>query len=304
MRVEIDSALTERAVEWEMRRVGSAAYWRRRDALYDLADPDERERQFAGLNRRTFVKLGLDQTVHQALAEYPLLAEHAAVCRVLPALRKKEGAELFVAPGATTAQDRRVVLRLCPETLARPEALLLLLRHELFHIADMLDPAFGYDPALPDAEGGPMHVSLIIDRYRVVWDTVIDGRLWQAGRAPGAAREARRREFCKTFAMLGEGVDDAFEVWFGRAEPTHADILGFARAPSAGRTTGGLCPLCACPFVLGVGQEVPPVVERAVQEDFPTWSAADGICQQCLDLYGASVLSRSAARKLPQVRAS
>lgn len=41
-----------------------------------------------------------------------------------------------------------------------------LLRAELLHLADMLDPAFGYAPTLPEMDGGPSAAGLLQDRYR------------------------------------------------------------------------------------------------------------------------------------------
>jgi len=124
-----------------------------------------------------------------------------------------------------------LVLRLCAETLLEPVTLSALLRHELGHVADMLDPSFGYERALPESDAGPATANLLRDRYRVLWDVTIDGRLARAGLAGARERAARWREFAATFAMLGEGCRSAFEEWFHLARPRHAALVQFAQAP-------------------------------------------------------------------------
>jgi hypothetical protein len=100
----------------------------------------------------------------------------------------------------------------------------MLLRHELVHVRDMVDPRFGDDPSLPSVDGGPMRVKLALQRYRVLWDTVIDGRLFGSGRAGPRAREVRRAEFAAAFGTLGKS-DQEFERWFGMTAPTHRGLL-------------------------------------------------------------------------------
>ncbi|MFO0983333.1 MAG: hypothetical protein U1E76_16630 [Planctomycetota bacterium] len=76
-----------------------------------------------------------------------------------------EGADLLVATGADRAAAKRsVLIRLRAATLVEQPCLLPFLRHELYHIADMLDPGFGYDPALPD-ELDPARINLVLARF-------------------------------------------------------------------------------------------------------------------------------------------
>ena len=60
-------------------------------------------------------------------------------------------------------------------------------RHEFTHLSDMLDPAFGYAPTLdlPGLNGAQQRLAR--ERYRLLWDITIDGRLTAAGRTPMAA---------------------------------------------------------------------------------------------------------------------
>ena len=152
---------------------------------------------------------------------------------------REEGAELFVAE-----RRRSVAIRLAPATLLGPERLLELLRHELLHVADMLDPRFAYEPWFPSLDAGPAHRELLKDRYRVLWDAYIDGRLSRVGRAPAGIRAVRLSEFRRAFPMLGERAEAEFERFFSAVSLRHAELMAFAVDPENGR---GCCPLCRFP---------------------------------------------------------
>jgi hypothetical protein len=311
--VEFEAHLVEEAVVLAMRARPGASYWWEREKIYGVGDADERERQFSLLNQKGFETLALGAPLYQALAEEPLLASTIERCRVLAAVsRGDEGAELFVASdraGSERRTSRSIVLRVSPQAFLEPHKFLLFLRHELSHIADMVDPAFGYDPSLPTAEGGPGHLKLILNRYRVLWDTAIDGRLWRSGRGLERAREMRRREFAAAFSMLGERLEEAFEQWFGTSRPAHAEIMEFARnppasaglAPHAARTTES-CPLCRSPGAVDFPEagSLPADLVAEIRRDFPAWRAADGICRQCAGLYRSRPLARAAFSLLPK----
>ena len=131
------------------------------------------------------------------------------------------------------------------------------------------------------------------DRYRVLWDVTIDGRLARAGLGSDRVRGARWQEFMETFSMLGDRGRDLFDDWFDRIRPTHAALVAFARAPNGTGSTNpddsGRCPLCRFPVAaldrqperLSVGGVA------AIRDDYPTWSIEQGLCSQCLDLYEA-----------------
>lgn len=314
--VEFDGRLVEDAVELALQGQLNATYWRVREKIYNLEGGEERDRAFGLLSREEFETRALDEPIYRALDELPLLAANAEQCRVMKARSSKdEGAELFVAParddGATESGAgalRSVVLRVTPQAFSRPEGLLELLRHEFFHIADMLDPAFGYDPRPPAVEGDPARLKLTLNRYRVLWDTVIDGRLCRLGRGRAGARELRRREFVETFAMLGHGGEEAFTVWFDAREPVHDGLLRFACDPlaacGASAPAGGsvaICPLCRCPGVIDAprARTLPKSAIDEILGEFPRWRVADGACPQCVELYRTRPMSRAAANALP-----
>ncbi len=313
--VEYEPALVEEAVFIALRGHSRERFFRReRDRLYEVKDPEAREAAFQKLHAAWFEKLDLGRPIVQALAEQPSITAATQGRRIAPArARQEEGAELFVRPAALGAaeRDRRwVVMRLRPEALNSPGPLLQFLRHELFHIADMLDPRFGYEPRLPQPAAGPAHERLLRDRYRVLWDAAIDGRLSRLGRAPASVRAERLRDFLRAFSLLGPVAEEAFARFFDAAGCHHADLVAFATAPSISSNPrppignlrvqpqpGERCPLCRFPthtFELEPAGLPGEVIDR-IRSDFPAWQPTQDLCQQCADLYRARSLPLSTA---------
>lgn len=313
MRLAYDPDLVEEAVllsEPAIARADARAFRRERDRVYDIADPDRREAAFRALHLRWFMRLGLHEIVEQVVADCTDVSDRLDEGRVLKAVaRREEGADLVdhIAPGepGEIAERPILVVRLRPRTLFEPEALRALLPHELMHVADMLDPAFGYQRSLQPSDDGPSGDNLVRDRYRVLWDVTIDGRLARAGHdrrsvrleperagQPDPTRNARWQEFAATFSMLGDEGRRAFEEWFDHVHPTHVRLAEFARAPMGSGTAGahtGRCPLCRFPTAA-----LDPRPERlsaatlaAIHDHHPSWDIEQGLCPQCLDLYEA-----------------
>jgi len=230
--VEAAVLLAEPSMTVEKRR----AFRRERDRTYGVSDVDEREARFRHLHRRWFLELGLDCGIEQMIADRLTDASGASLpkeCRVVGAVtRPEEGADLVdrIAPESGSVQPV-LVIRLRPLTLLDSKAIAALIQHELTHVADMLDPAFGYERALPPSGEGPSADTILRDRYRVLWDTTIDGRLARAGQADEAVRHVRQREFVDTFVMLGDRGLAAFDEWFDCLQPDHARLAAYARSP-------------------------------------------------------------------------
>ena len=95
----------------------------------------------------------------------------------------------------------------CPcgaERLQDQRRVAVYLRHELSHLQDMVDPAFfGYVPELTVSHASVSQQRLARQRYTVLWDTSIDGRLIRSGRSTIATRQERRLEFTNTFGFSG-----------------------------------------------------------------------------------------------------
>jgi hypothetical protein len=310
--IHYDPRLMEEALFHAQRQSQAAgAYKRQRNCIYEISDPDERERLFDELNRSWFTRLDLDRVIARTVEEQPLINSHIANCFVARAAQAtEEGAELFIATDAAIAPAARRTLRILirPESLLKPEILTPFLRHELLHITDMLDPIFAYEPTLPATEGGPTYDTLITNRYRVLWDVTIDGRMARRGWCDRSIRDRDFRDFLAAFPMLGDGGNEIFQSFFDAAQPRHSELAAFAFNPRAATghhvgeiAAGTHCSLCRFPSHAfePAPESLPGEIVKAIQEDFPNWTPSRGLCLQCADLYRARKLSISAAKLLP-----
>jgi hypothetical protein len=289
----------------------SAEIQERRNHIYEIADIDERDRRFNELNRACFDRLGLGKVVGQSLQEQSLIGAHVERGFVVGATQaKEEGAELFVAPDDVKNGHGRRTLRLLlrPETLLDEEALRPFLRHELFHISDMLDPAFAYEPTLPKAEGGPTYDTLITSRYRVLWDVTIAGRMARRGWCAATVRDHELNDFRHAFPMLDGDCEEHFKRFFDAAEARHAELAAFAFDPRAATDSisnqavaGTHCSLCRFPTHAFEPEPANLATEvlAEIKKDFPDWIPARGLCGQCADLYRGRQMSMNALRLLP-----
>ncbi|HWP58603.1 MAG TPA: hypothetical protein VNL14_12000 [Candidatus Acidoferrales bacterium] len=284
-------------------------YQRERNRLYEIADIDQRDRAFQEFNLSWFKRLELAAPIEKAVGEQPLIGANVKWCAVARAAgRKEEGAELFVSPETSLSERERrsVAILLRPESLLAPEPLLTFLRHELFHIADMLDPSFGYEPSLPVAQRGPAHDALLKERYRALWDATINGRMVRRGWLDPSARAAELESFRRAFPAFGDETEAIFSRFFDQEPHTHAELLALASEPLSDRgypasatKNPTRCPLCRFPTLdfesAGLDEETITEIRR----DFPSWDPSRGLCIQCADLYRARRLSLAAARALP-----
>jgi hypothetical protein len=281
-------------------------FHRERERLYGAAGTDDPERVFGPFHARWFRSLGLDAPVIRALDEESGALATARLVLAVPAgSREDQGAELFV----TGTGEKTVVLKLRPEVLVVSDAALALLRRELTHVADMLDPAFGYEPALPPHPRGPAHDRLLQDRYRVLWGCSVDGRLVRSGRIPDEARARRLEEFRAALPGSRDRAEECFErIFGGLTRPRHPDLVAMAADPDSAFGLGGAfstppdrCPLCGFPTLdfEADPDRLPQEVLSAILSDFPAWRVESGVCRQCAELYRARPMSLAAARLLP-----
>lgn len=247
--IECDPQLMELAVFAVVRDTErEPGYHAARESCYEKTGMEARDVAFAEFNRAWFVQFDLGRAVVDALDQQPDALAGVSRCILAPAIRRKdECAELYHRPQATEdpAAKPCLVLRICPESFKSPDSIRRVLCHELMHIRDMLDPRFEYNASLDqffDEKGAP---NAIRERYRVLWDCHIDGRLHRAGRLPGNARDLRLAEFKGTFRMLGENTEAAFSAAFDTAQLRHSDLIAWARNPR------GILELAAIPGVSG-----------------------------------------------------
>jgi hypothetical protein len=227
--VEFSSRLVEETLWTALKgHAGERAFHAEREPIYRLADPEERDRAFARLHERWFADLRLGEPVLLALSEQDGWPARVSRIRLVAAISaRQEAGELFVAGPS----ERSVAIAILPATLADGRRALALLRRELMHVSDMLDPAFAYEPTLPRRPVGPAHDRVLQDRYRALWRCSVDGRLVGAGKLEEGVRAERLRDIEGTFSSLGERVTGLFERLFAGPRPCHAELVRIAQDP-------------------------------------------------------------------------
>lgn len=270
---------------------GARRFHREREALYGIANPDEREDAFFRLNAGWFRQWGFERRLLDLVAEFPLISQSLGLLAFRKAAgRHDEGAELFVKPAS-----RNAVVALQPARLAAAATLPAFLRHEFTHLHDMLDPAFGY---LPDLRvPNPNQLRLARDRYRLLWDVTIDGRLANAGHTTPTARAQHEAAFDHAFGFWDEPARRAaFESLWCSPRPRHADLARTATDPrclarSRQPLPGALCPLCGFPtFAWSDGDALCAATRARLTTEFPDWCAAEGLCNRCAEVLEAGAV--------------
>jgi hypothetical protein len=299
LRLDLELSLVEEGVWLALPDEMADDFHSQRESLYGIADAEDRERAFSELFLAWFERLGMRRLLERVLAERPRIAAAVGLCTVSRATRaREEGAELYVQPHprkASGPEDRRLHIRLRPETLVDARAARSLLRSELLHVADMLDPAFCYEPRLSPSHAGPTHDRLLLERYGALWSATVTGRLVRSKMLPPTAREAAFSRFARAFPALA-GTQAPFERFFSGHRPTHAELVQFAQTPSAAtgaRSETWRCPLCGFP-VQGSRDVVDGALALRIRRDFPSWQSDAGACLRCRELYEATAAQQLA----------
>lgn len=260
-------------------------YQPRLEAIYELPE-EEREEAFTTAYGAIFEERKLGEPLNPLLAEFPTLQGLEEVLIFMAISLRDESAEL--------SRDRtKMGIRLRAERLREPEQLAAFLRHELVHISDMLDPAFGYRYEPLDR----IQDQMLPRRYQVLWDVYIDGRLERQGQVETTTREERQREFERLFSFLPRRQRAAaFQGLWNAQEMTHTQLLEIAEEPaklavlgvgvgdvSSTPISGTFCPLCQFPTFQWADPE--PGMLSVIQKDFSTWTPEEGICGRCYEYY-------------------
>lgn len=286
MRVCYDLDLVEGVVFLQVRRLQcgdgqllALRYQHGRDELYEITDPDARNEAFYRFHLDWFRKLEFEQRLRNALRRFPNIEAQTDTLLVRKVvLKKDEGAELFARPDA-----RNIALALRCERFLEADREVFL-HHEFCHVADMLDPDFSYQPELQLPDAPPTELNLLRERYRVLWDITIDGRLRQDREKP-----RRQEEFDRAFAHVADAQrQQTFQRLWNGPRPSHPELLALARsAHREGRNgAGAACPLCHFPtFHWAEEGAFRHDIIAAIRRDFPRWLPELGACQRCLELY-------------------
>ena len=254
-----------------------------REKLYAILDPDERNTAFFKLHLDWFREWGLEKMLLELIDGFPLLREtlNALVFRKAR-IKNDEGAELYV----SADNGRSGVVALCVERFDQPEALARFLRHEFTHVDDMVNPAFGYSPQLHLPGQNAAQQRLTRERYRLLWDITIDGRLL---RSTVGTPEQHRGAFERAFGFWPEiKRDKVFDSLSNNPDPRHVDLLAIASDPrdlqSAHEPTPGApCPLCGfATFDWADSGSFCDQTTAKIQKEFPQWTPRQGACGRCV----------------------
>ncbi|HPA17254.1 MAG TPA: hypothetical protein PLU30_05870 [Verrucomicrobiae bacterium] len=263
----------------------------RREELYEIEDPQRREEAFSAHLAAWFRGAGLEQRLRDAFYEWPLVVGACAE-GVLRRVRNPvdEVAELF---RNDEGMDRvGVGIR---SARIGDGSFVGFLRHELQHIHDMLDPAFGYPaPGRPDPapEG-----NLRRDRYGLLWDISIDARLSRRfPAAPEFPRALRRHRdaFDRTFSFLPDDERGAlFLELSGGDAPRHGRLWEVACDPrrlsstAGSRLSGAACPVCGFATFHWADERALAIAASGIRAEFPDWGQESGCCERCAEIYAA-----------------
>jgi hypothetical protein len=297
--VDYDATLVEAAVALAVRGHGLESRYRvERERCYWHDDAEERASAFTRLHGRFLAALELEAPIAEALAAHPSVAagiERVAV--VQSPSPREEGADLFARRDRSRGARHAVGIALTPETLAKPSRLRMLLRREVLHLADLLDPEFGFDPEALARRVGPVATHALRERYRALWRVSVEGRLERDGAPGDLDRPACRSWLARCFPRLTGGELDALlaRVHDG-PRPTHEVLLDLAlgggrSSPDGSQVSmpGSPCPLCRMPTC--AFEPIPLALPRqaldALSADFPTWRPDLAPCVQCADIYRA-----------------
>lgn len=249
MEVRFDPAFVEEAVFLGLGRstaagthpMASAFHWER-EAVYELAEA-QRDAAFQQLALRYFQSLGLAELFTARLEEFPQLSDRielAVVRRVWS--RKDEQVELYVgrAPEARLPVEASTTLFIglqVSRCLDRGK-LVAFLRHELMHVADMLDPGFTYDPGVGLGGECPPENELIRERFRVLWDLWVHARMRRRQWQTILDDDTRQRDVMRAFAFLSPMGQEELVTAVGQQDHwTQGELLALARhAPSEAGT--------------------------------------------------------------------
>jgi hypothetical protein len=296
---DLQEAVVLRAIERRAKegdRTAADDYRKAADRIYARHDDAESRRAaFQALHAQMFETLGCGRPIVEALERLGLRFGAVLVTRAWSPTEEEAGVGI---DGTTLG------IRLMGDRFGSPD-FLRLLYHELGHVTDMLDPAFGY--GLSQASSARAARRRAEERFSILWDCVVDGRTARAGSQPLAPKSDRCAEFARLFPEFTPDVAEiVVGLLWGGARPTYAELAAFTRDPqalafwcglpsavgaasaqSAGRVVpvpGAPCPLCGFP-TFAWEHTIPEAIAERIAADFPTWSPARGACERCVEGY-------------------
>ena len=270
-----------------------------RNALYDIEDIERRETAFQDFHMSWFAKLALETPLVESLCSYPhIISKVDRVAIVQAPSKKKEGAELFRKNDKVYSNDEKntsILITLTPEQFCKPDRLLDYLRHELQHIEDMLNPDFGYKINSSNPKVSSLIDSLFLQRYSILWDLTVDGRLSNKNLPTSLSKEKHFEKFQQTFQLPPRESSRLFDYFFDNPKPKHEELEDFAVDPlgwlqdrrSAKDASKGNCSLCtfSSTDLITYPEKFPEEIIELIQKENPDWKLSDPVCSHCIDIY-------------------
>lgn len=302
-------------------REGDPTYYKE---FHELANPiyekfslDHREAEFKKLYQYLFGIWGFSDIMRDAFNEFPTLKETVGIVLIKGVLKEdQEGVDILRKWGSVE-QDlakqfeeqglRGVGIKLIPRRFYDP-ALPRYCRHELTHIADMLDHVFSYDPDTRVGQN-PGEETLILHRYRVLWCLNIDSRLIRVGKEPMLSREDRFKEFRSWYRKIPPAqLKAVFEGLWQTDLFTHSELIEMAtdtirvmdraldveggEVPETQNKVmlmpGFPCPLCRFPtynWIEDLDTRLEKHVLDFIRDNHPGWDTEFGACDRCVEVY-------------------
>ena len=243
MKTEYDHLLLEEAVFLELHRLEAEGDSKHQksfrvavEPLYaEEMDEDSKNLAFRKIYEEYFSRLGFEGALREIIAFFPMFEAHLDNFVLLKATKKKEErAELFVREDERNreATTRTAVIKILASRFPGPETFSEILLPELFHISDMLDPAFAYKPIPLAVNEDSGTQNLVRDRYHVLWNTYIEGRLGRTREGYEGSGSKTEYIFRRVFSTLDEETAaELHQRVLNSSILTHPELVAIATDP-------------------------------------------------------------------------
>jgi hypothetical protein len=324
MEIRFQPALLQEVIDSfieKTEREGDPTYYKEfhqyADPIYERFSLDDREAEFKKLYQYMFGIWGFADIIRDTFNEFPTLRESIGIVLIRGVLKEdQEGVDILRKWGSVEQDLARqfeekglkgVGIKLLPRRFYDP-ALTRYCRHELMHIADMLDPIFGYDPDTKVGQN-PGEETLILHRYRVLWCLNIDSRLQAVGKESMLNKDDRFKEFRSWHRKIpATQLRSVFEGLWQTDSLTHSELVEMAtdttrvldralevegsELPETQTKVmlmpGFPCPLCRFPtynWVENLDTSIEKHVLDFIRENHPGWDTEFGACDRCVEVY-------------------
>ncbi len=180
----------------------------------------------------SMLRISYSQELQDVVAKRNPGTVHAAVLDAVAVLDGRFGevrlspASAAVEEGAEVGADGTTLgLIVLPGRFADPNRLTQFLRHELGHLADILDHTFGYGDTLD----GLMMTPALRRGCKLLWACSVDGRTAQRGGMPLHSSEEYEAEFARRFPGLRPAaVREAVKELWHEERPCYGCLMQMA----------------------------------------------------------------------------